>query len=118
MKLNKSDIYWAIPLSLLAGAVLSFLKKDNWLIGWFSFSFLFLISFLILIVLTRWASDKKTLLWIVFLAFLLRFAGGVTVYLTLPILGYDDEDDQAGFVYTDARRRDEQAWQLATSEQP
>lgn len=118
MKLNQKDFYWIIPIALLLGAVLSILQTGNWFIGWLSFSFLFLLSFLLLKISTRWASDKKTLAWIVILAFTLRFAGGVATYLLLPIYGYDDIDDQSGFVYTDARRRDTQAWELATSERP
>ncbi len=61
-------------------------------------------------------SAKKTLAWMVALAFALRFVGGVATYLVLPINGFDDEDDRAGFVYTDAHRRDAQAWELAASE--
>jgi hypothetical protein len=118
MKLNQKDFYWMLPSSLLLGAVLSTLQKGNWFIGWLSFSFLFLLSFLLLIISTRWASDKKTLIWMVAIAFTLRFAGGVATYLLLPIYGYDDADDQAGFIYTDAHRRDDQAWELATSERP
>jgi len=53
------------------------------------------------------------------LAFVLRFAGGVATFLALPVYGYvDDEDQSAGFVYTDAHRRDAQAWELASSDRP
>ena len=53
------------------------------------------------------------------LAFALRFVGGVATYLALPVYGYvDDEDQSAGFVYTDAHRRDAQAWELANSDRP
>jgi hypothetical protein len=53
------------------------------------------------------------------LAFILRFAGGAATYLALPVYGYvTDEDQSAGFTYTDAHRRDAQAWDLAKSEQP
>ena len=38
--------------------------------------------------------------------------------LALPFYGHDDEDDRAGYVYSDAHKRDDQAWQLATSERP
>ncbi len=47
------------------------------------------------------------------LAFSLRFIGGVTTYLALPIYGHTgDEEQSAGFTYTDAYRRDGQAWDL------
>ena len=116
--LKRKDFYWMIPSALILGGVLSTLESGSWLIGWLSFSFLFLLSFLILTASTRWSGGGKKLAWIVTLAFILRFAGGVATYLILPINGYDDIDDQSGFVYTDARRRDTQAWELATSERP
>lgn len=109
------DFYWILPSALILGAVLSSIQNG----GWLSFSFLFLLSFLILTTFTRWASGGKTLITLVILAFALRFAGGVATYLTLPIYGYtDDEDQSAGFVYTDAHRRDTQAWELAQSQEP
>ena len=127
---NQRDFLWILPLSLGLGAVLSALqpfdqtqgKPGNWLIGWLGFSFLFLLTFLLLTLSTKWAgasttlSAKKTLAWMVAIAFTLRFAGGVATYLVLPINGFTDADDKAGFVYKDAHRRDRQAWDLAASE--
>ncbi len=116
---DQRDFIWIAPLSLGLGAVLSSLQPGNWLIGWLGFSFLFLLSFLLLTLSTKWADGGKTLAWIVVLAFSLRFIGGVVTYLALPVYGYvDDEDQSAGFAYTDAHRRDDQAWGLANSEQP
>ena len=40
------------------------------------------------------------------------------MYLGLPIYGHADADDRAGYVFTDAHTRDNQAWKLATSEHP
>ena len=137
---SKRDFLWIIPLSFALGAVLSFLQPGNWLIGWLGFSFLFLLSLLLLILSTRWAGDgglpfrglrdtpltehsglldhQRILVWMVALAFVLRLAGGVVTYLALPVDGYNDEDDKAGYIYTDAHRRDAQAWQLASSDRP
>jgi len=118
MNFSKRDFLWISPLSLSLGAVLSFLQPGNWLIGWLGFSFLFFLFFLLLALSSRWAGGGRTLAWMVTLAFALRFVGGVATYLALPINGFDDEDDKAGFVYTDAHRRDDQAWGLAKSEDP
>ncbi len=115
---TRKDFYWMIPSALILGAILSAVQGGHWFISWLSFSFLFLLSFLILTASTVWANGGKQLTWIVTLAFLLRFIGGVATFLILPINGYDDVDDQSGFVYTDARRRDTQAWELATSDRP
>ncbi len=137
---NQRDFIWITPLSLGLGAILSSLQSGNWLIGWLGFSFLFLLCISLLVWSTRWASNgsldtgekntrptrppellntKKALVCMVVLAFALRFVGGVVTYFALPIYGYvDDEDQSAGFVYTDAHRRDTQAWELASSDVP
>ncbi len=106
-----------IPLSLGLGAILASFQAGSWFTGLAAFSFLFLLSFSLLTLSTKWAGGGKTLAWMVALAFVLRLAGGVAVYLALPVYGYvDDEDQSAGFTYTDAHRRDAQAWDLAVSE--
>ena len=116
---NQRDFLWILPLVFGLGAVLSFLQSGNWLIGWLGFSFLSLLSFSFLTLSTKWADGGKTLAWMVILAFTLRFVGGVVTYLALPVYGYvDDEDQSVGFTYTDAHRRDAQAWDLASSELP
>jgi hypothetical protein len=65
-----------------------------------------------------WANGGPILAWIIALAFLLRFGIGVALHVSLPIYGHEDEDDRAGYVFTDAHRRDNKAWELATSGQP
>jgi hypothetical protein len=115
---NQRALLWILPLSLVLGASLSFLQPGNWLIGWLGFSFLFLLSFSLLTLSTKWADGTKLLAWTVALAFTLRFVGGVVMYLALPVYGYIDADQSAGFTYTDAHRRDAQAWDLASSKFP
>jgi hypothetical protein len=116
--LNQRDFLWIAPSSLGLGAVLASLQPGGWVIGWLGFSFLFLLSFSLLTISIRWTGGGSTLAWMIALAFALRFAGGVATYIALPIHGYDDADDQAGFVYTDAHRRDTQAWELSSSQLP
>ncbi|HVN16642.1 MAG TPA: glycosyltransferase family 39 protein [Anaerolineales bacterium] len=116
--LSTRDFLWILPLSLALGAGMSFVQPGNWFIGWAAFSFLFLLSFALLTLSTRWAGSSRALAWMVALAFILRLAGGVATYLILPVNGYDEPDDRAGYVYTDAHRRDAQAWDLAQSKLP
>lgn len=116
---QQRDLLWSLPFSLAMGAGLSALQPGNWFIGWLGFSFLFFISLFLLSSFTRWAGTGKILAWMVALAFGLRFIGGVTTYLALPIYGHTgDEEQSAGFTYTDAYRRDGQAWELASSDRP
>ena len=113
------DFLWSVPLSLVLGAVLSTLQTGNWVMGWLGFSLLFLITISLLTLSTKWAGGGKALAWMVAAAFILRLAGGLTTYLGLPVYGYvNDEDQSQGFTYTDAHRRDSQAWDLAVSDKP
>ena len=109
---------WMLPVGLSLGAVLSSLQPGNWLVGWLAFSFLFLFSFWLLKHLHRWAGGGRALAWMAVLTFGLRLLTGVGVYMALPVNGYDDVDDRAGFFFTDAHRRDDQAWELAQSDEP
>ncbi len=116
--LSRRDFLWIVPFSLLLGAGLSSFQSGSWLIGWLGFSFLFLISFVLLKTSYAWSGGGRTLATILALAFVLRLAGGVAAYVLLPVYGYDDVDDQAGYVFTDAHKRDEQAWGLRLSSKP
>jgi hypothetical protein len=116
MNLKKTDLLWIVPLALVLGAVLSSLQPGNWLIGFASFSFLLLLSFSLFTISFRWSGARKTLAYIIAFTFALRFLVGISLYVFLPIYGHEDADDKAGFVFTDAHRRDDEAWGLASSD--
>ena len=118
MNLKKNDLLWIVPLALVLGAGLSSLQPGNWFVGFVSFSFLFLLSFLLFTIAFRWSGAGKTLAYIIAFTFALRFLVGVSLYVFLPIYGHEDADDKAGFVFTDAHRRDDEAWGLASSDHP
>jgi hypothetical protein len=127
---NLRDFIWIAPLSFALGAGMSALQPGDWVIGWLAFSFLFLLSFFVLITAVRWGdastaasaslrpplSANKALLWMVAIAFILRLAISVGLYVALPVDGYDEPDDNAGYIFKDAHRRDNQSWELASSE--
>jgi len=115
MTLKKTDLFWILPLVLVLSAGLSSLQPGNWLIGFAFFSFILLFSFSLFTITLRWAGVGKSLAYILACTFALRLLVGVALYVFLPIYGYDDVDGKAGFVFTDAHRRDDQAWQLASS---
>lgn len=119
MKKSLSKETFVLAFAALGlGYLLALLQPGNQLIGWLNFSSLLTLSFLLFNYLHRWAGGGQMLAWMVALAFLLRLASGVGIYLALPVDGYQDEDDRAGFIYTDAHRRDDQAWDLAQSGEP
>ena len=117
-RFNTKELFYIIPASLLLGGLFTSIENGVWGLGLLSFSFLFLLSFILLKTAYHWLGGKRTLGYIVALAFLLRLAVGVTLHVALPIYGHEDEDDRAGYVFTDAHNRDNQAWALATSDAP
>ncbi len=115
MNIKKTDILWILPLSLLFGAALASLQGG----GWLGFSFLSLLSLTLLKASHSWSNGGRKLALMITLAFILRLAGGVATYKLLPVYGYpNSKDGQAGYTYTDAHKRDEQAWTLASSDKP
>jgi 4-amino-4-deoxy-L-arabinose transferase-like glycosyltransferase len=61
---------------------------------------------------------KRSIFLITLLAFLLRLGLGVTASTLLPQVGYESKPQQAGYLFLDAYRRDNQAWDLAQSSKP
>jgi hypothetical protein len=112
------DLVYMVPVALLLGAIFASLQGGNWMLGLLSFSFLFLLSIVFLNIAYRWASAGNALGTVIALAFVLRLAVGVTLHLALPVYGHADEDDRAGYVFTDAHKRDNQAWDLGKSDRP
>ena len=129
-KLFLKDFLFILPVSLILGAGLASIQRGAWWIGWLGFSTLFIVGLIALIIAWRWGSVStmlpsdaplnatRTLAWMIGLALLLRLAAGVAVYIALPINGHNSADDKAGYVFTDAHRRDDQAWELASSGKP
>ncbi len=112
------DFIFTIPASLILGVILAAVQKGgNFFFGWLGFFALTLIGVTALAISWRWANGSRKLAWMIGLAFVLRLASGLAVYIALPINGNPAADDKAGFVFTDAHRRDDQAWQLASSGQ-
>jgi hypothetical protein len=116
--LSDKDLFYIVPASLLLGAFFASIQNGAWVLGFFSFTLVFLFSIVCLKIAHNWSGGGRILGYVIALAFLLRLAVGLTLHLALPIYGHADEDDRAGYVFTDAHKRDDQAWSLAMSERP
>ncbi len=113
--LTPKDLISILPAAVLAAAGLAAIQPGSYLLGLLAFAGLIVAGLAAIVAAWRWGGGSRTLAWMTGLALVLRLAAGVAVYLALPIDGYKVPDDQAGFVFTDAHRRDDQAWQLASS---
>ncbi len=71
-------------------------------------------------ILDRLSSSEKSVLLrrLLLTSFLVRLALGLGLYLGLSLYGYPNEQERAGYLFTDAYRRDQQAWELAQSDRP
>lgn len=108
-----------LAASLAAGLIFqSLLRAGDFLSGFLASSSLTFIIGLVLFWAWRAAGRGKALAWMVFTAFSLRFALGVFLAWGLPRFGYPERPQQAGFVFEDAFRREENAWNLAKSGAP
>jgi hypothetical protein len=112
------DLKWIIPASVGLGALLAVFQPEFYMTGWLAFSVVILLGLLILVALWRWAGGGRTLAWIIALAFLVRIAAGIALTTLLPVIGSGSDQQQAGYVFTDSWRRDNDAWALARSEVP
>jgi hypothetical protein len=107
-----------ILLAFAIAAILTSVQPGGWLTGLLGFGLLGSVGLLALRAAVRWAGGGGALAWMAAIALVARLAVGVGLHIALPIDGYADPDDRAGYVYTDAHRRDTQAWELATSGYP
>ena len=117
-KLSLTKAFWMICITLLLiAALLAFVDKSgNLLQSWIAYSIL--LGFGAFSIYGVWkavkASQKVTT--IALISFFLRLGIGVALTLLLPIVGYQDNaEHKAGYVFTDAYIRDNQAWSLAVS---
>ena len=114
-----TKIKLTLPLSLLLAALFASFEKGNYLFSFLPAALTFLLGISAIDTLWCWADKPRPLLWIIALALLLRLASAIALQVFLPINGYPDSDQQqAGYVFFDAFRRDSEAWQLAESNQP
>ena len=114
-------VYFVLILSasLWGGAVFQLILNigDFWQGFWAASLLFFLVGVALYIVWHR-AGAERALGWMMLTAFLVRIVLGVVLSWGLPQFGYDEPPQQAGFVFFDAFRRENQAWTLAQSDEP
>lgn len=113
------DLRWILPASIILGGLLLLPNPGEirW-IGWPAFSLILFVGLTSLVALWRWAGAPRSLARVLASALILRLALGLTFFLLLPALGTESEPWNAGYFFRDPFRRDTQAWELASSDQP
>jgi hypothetical protein len=117
-KFQLTKEFWMTSLAVLfVAALLAFLDNSgHFLQGWIAYTILLGFGAASIYGVWKAVSATKRVTTITLIAFILRLGIGVALTLLLPVFGYQDNaEHQAGYVYTDAYIRDNQAWNLASS---
>ncbi len=110
------DLLISLASALILAAAAAFMQPGPWMNAWLATGVLFWPGFFIGLRVWRGLSGEKALAIMMITAFLLRLLTGILLHNGLPVLGYDNEVQNAGFVYSDAYTRNVQAFALASSE--
>ncbi|MCK5429403.1 MAG: hypothetical protein KAI94_08025, partial [Anaerolineales bacterium] len=114
-------LIWIIP-TLLVGAILAGFDRVGFTFrGWLTYTLLLSISLLIIYFSWSYFRQKgagNTLLLVALVAMGLRLLLGVVLYRGLPIWGYDESPQRAGYVFWDSYKRDTDAWSRSGMDQP
>ncbi|MBE9479642.1 MAG: hypothetical protein IMY80_06710, partial [Chloroflexi bacterium] len=104
---------WILP-TLTACAILACSDLVGFTLqGWLAYSLLMSISLLIIYFVWKFYKKEgagKALLVAALVALGLRVFVGVVLYRGLPVWGYDEKPQRAGYVFWDSYKRDTDAW--------
>ena len=92
-------------------------SAGRFLPGFVAGSLITFFGLFVMLLIWHRAGGGKPLAWMMLLAFGLRLALTVFLIWGLPRFGYDNVEQEAGFVFNDAYRREGTAWTLAQSDE-
>jgi hypothetical protein len=111
---------WILP-TLTACAILACSDLVGFTLqGWLAYSLLLSISLLIINFVWKFYNNEgagKILLVAALVALGLRVLVGVVLYRGLPVWGYDEKPQRAGYVFWDSYKRDTDAWSRSRMDQ-
>lgn len=106
-----------LGISLAVGAAMQgILGVGRFLPGFLAATLLTFVGLFVMLLVWDRAGGEKVLAWMMLAAFGLRIILSVFLIWGLPRLGYENIEQQAGFVFNDAYRREGTAWALAQSD--
>lgn len=116
--INKTVLIFAAICAAGGGLLTYLLDRYSWWYGWLVSSLMLGVSFTILYLLYKKAGSSRILGWMMAVSFILRLGLGVALMKTLPVAGYDTEQQKAGYVFYDAYRREVQAMEISRTDKP
>ncbi len=112
------SMVFGLGLVLLLAMLMAAFQGGSWLRGTLAFFAVLAPGVLALQALSASDEARPFPRQAALASFLIRLALGLGLYLGLSFYGYANEQERAGYVFTDAFNRDRQAWTLAQSERP
>lgn len=109
------DLLTSLISAAILAAVFAFFQPKPYLNAWLATGILLWLGLFIGLRVWRGVGGGKSLAVLMIAALLLRIGLGIFLNIGLPVLGYDNEVQNAGFVFSDAFTRDTQAFTLAAS---
>ncbi len=120
MKRIRIALAWILTTLAVSAILAGFDRIGFALRGWLAYTLVLSISLLIIHLVWRLFTNEgagKTLLAAALIAMGLRVLVGVVLYRGLPIWGYDEQAQRAGYVFWDSYKRDTDAWSRSGMDQ-
>ena len=120
MKRIGVTLAWILPTLAACAILAGFDLVGFTLQGWFAYTLLLSISLLVVYIVWnffRKEDASQALLVIALVAIGLRILVGVVLYRGMPVLGYDEKAQRAGYVFWDSYKRDTDAWSRSGMDQ-
>ncbi|MFH2040495.1 MAG: hypothetical protein ABIJ65_13775 [Chloroflexota bacterium] len=115
-KITRIDLLGSVLAGSGLGLLLAILDGQGiWWRSWLAFGILSILGLVLLVVTWRYAGSARWLGVLLLLAFGLRLGIGVSLSFILPVSGYEEVIQNAGYTSADAYKRDVQSWELASS---
>lgn len=108
---------FAVIGGMLLGAVVALLSPGYFFNGWFAAALLCIPAVYFLLTAWNWAGQGRLLAWMVLLAYLLRLGLGIGLSQAVSVLGYDNDCQNAGYLFKDACQRDREAYSIALKDE-
>lgn len=107
------DLLISLASALVLSAALAFLQAGIYLTSFLAAAVILWAGSFLCLLAWRFFKGGRTLAAIMLVTFLLRVTLGVYLQQSLPVIGFDTDVQNAGYVYSDAYTRDQQAYNIA-----
>lgn len=116
----KKTLPWAAGVFVLSGLLILLDRRELSFVGWLAYAILCAVCAILIALFWKWFVGRDSPRWLrtaFVVALVLRLFVGIGLFHALPVFGYDETPQRAGYVFLDAYNRDVDSFQLARSDQ-